>query len=177
MGLEQIWLPVAGYESRYEVSNLGKVRSIYTNKILEGELTKDGYKRVRLWDGNKYKSKMVHCLVAEAFIPIPDSQHQYEVDHIDNNVTHNSVDNLQWLTHEQNLEKSFQLGNQIKPRKIVYQYTKDLKLIATYNSVNDALRATNIRHISECATGKRKTAGGYIWSYIPFNNNNNNEGA
>ena len=100
---------------------------------------------------------------------MPDNEHQYEVDHIDNNVAHNSVDNLQWLTHNQNLEKSFELGHQTKPRKAVYQYTKDLKLIATYDSVNDALRATNIRHISECATGKRKTAGGYIWSYILLN--------
>lgn len=158
-----------GYENRYEVSNLGEIKSTRANKILTGEPTKDGYIRVRLWDGNNYKSRMVHCLVAEAFLPVPDSEHQYEVDHIDNNVAHNSVDNLQWLTHEQNLEKSFELGHQRNPRKIVYQYTKDLKLIATYDSVNDALRATNIRHISECATGKRKTAGGYIWSYTLLN--------
>ena len=169
MGLEQIWRPVAGYEGRYEVSNLGEVRSINTNKVLTGVPTKDGYIRVRLWNGSKYKSRMIHCLVAEAFIPLPDTEQQYEVDHIDNNVAHNSVDNLQWLTHDQNLEKSFELGHQTKPRKTVYQYTKDLKLIATYDSVNDALRATNIRHISECATGKRKTAGGYIWSYILLN--------
>ena len=165
MGLEQIWLPVFGYEGRYEVSSLGEVRSISTGKILTGAPTKDGYVRVRLWDGNKYKSKMIHCLVAEAFIPLPDKEQQYEVDHIDNDVSHNSVDNLQWLTHKQNLEKSFELGHQIKPKKFVYQYDKDENLIASFESVNEAFRQTNIRHISECANGKRKTAGGYVWSY------------
>ena len=165
MGLERVWLPVAGYEDRYEVSNLGEVKSIRANKILAGEPTKDGYIRVKLWDGSKYKSRMVHCLVAETFLPIPDNERQYEVDHIDNNVTHNSVDNLQWLTHEQNLKRSFDLGHQNKPKRIVYQYDKSNNLIASYESVNEAFRQTNIRHISECATGKRKTAGGYIWSY------------
>ena len=165
MGLEQAWLPVTGYEDRYEVSNLGEVRSVRANKVLVGEPTKDGYLRVRLWDGSKYKSRMIHCLVAEAFLPIPDNEHQYEVDHIDNNVTHNSVDNLQWLTHEQNLKRSFELGHQNKPKRTVYQYDKNNNLIASYESVNEAFRQTNIRHISECATGKRKTAGGYIWSY------------
>jgi hypothetical protein len=170
MGLERVWLPVGGYEERYEVSNLGEVRSIRTNKILSSESTKDGYLRVRLWNGEKYTSRMIHCLVAEAFIPVPNTGHQYEVDHIDNNVSHNAVNNLQWLTHKDNLEKSFQLNHQTKPRKKVYQYTKDKQLVATYNSVNDAFRATNIRHISECANGIRKTAGGYVWSYILFNN-------
>ena len=154
-----------GYEDRYEVSNLGEVRSIRANKVLVGEPTKDGYLRVRLWNGSKYKSRMIHCLVAEVFLPTPDNEHQYEVDHIDNNVAHNSVDNLQWLTHEQNLKKSFELGHQSKPKRAVYQYDKNNNLIASYESVNEAFRQTNIRHISECATGKRKTAGGYIWSY------------
>ena len=165
MGLDEKWLPVIGYENRYEVSNLGKVRSTKAQKVLRGEPTKDGYIRVKLWDGNGYKSRMVHCLVAETFLPLPDNNNKYEVDHIDNNVVHNSVDNLQWLTHEDNLEKSFQLNHQSKPRKRVYQYALNGQLIATYNSVNDAFRATGIRHISECAIGKRKTAGGYLWTY------------
>lgn len=165
LDLEEIWLPIFGYENRYKVSNLGQIKSLNTNKILRGESTKDGYIRVRLWNGKKYTSKMVHCLVAEAFIPLPDTINQYEVDHIDNNVTHNSVDNLQWLTHKKNLDKSFDLNHQQKPKKPVYQYTLQGLLIKKYESVNEAFRQTKIRHISECATGKRNTAGGYIWSY------------
>lgn len=165
MGLDEVWLPIKGYEDRYEVSNLGSVKSLKSKKILSGDPTKDGYVRVKLWDGIKYTSKMVHCLVAEAFLPLPDNDNKYEVDHIDNDVSHNSVDNLQWLTHKDNLDKSFLLEHQSKPKKVVYQFSLDKNLVASYESVNEAFRQTNIRHISECALGKRKTAGGYLWSY------------
>lgn len=165
MGLEEIWKPIFGYEDRYEVSNLGKVRNIKTHQTLRGEPTKDRYIRVRLWNGERYKSRMIHCLVAETFIPLPNVNNQYEVDHIDNNVTNNVVTNLQWLTHAENLNKSFELNHQLRPKRIVYQFSLDGQLICQYESVNEAFRRTNIRHISECANKKQKTAGGYIWRY------------
>lgn len=168
MRLEEIWKPILGYEDRYEISNFGKIKSLRTQQILQGEFTKDGYIRVRLWDGEHYKSRMVHCLVAEAFLPLPDSESKYEVDHIDNNVTNNAVTNLQWLTHKENLDKSFSLNHQTKPKQTVYQFDLRGCLIQQYESVNEAFRQTQIRHISECATGKRKTAGGYKWSYYPM---------
>lgn len=168
MGLEEIWKPISGYEDRYEVSNFGKIKSLRTQQILQGESTKNGYIRVRLWDGERYKSRMVHCLVAEAFLPLPDSESKYEVDHIDNNITNNVVTNLQWLTHKENLDKSFSLNHQAKPKQTVYQFDLRGCLIQQYESVNEAFRQTQIRHISECATGKRKTAGGYKWSYCPI---------
>ena len=168
MGLEEIWEPIIGYEDRYAVSNFGKVKSLKTHQVLRGEHTKDGYIRVRLWDGACYKSRMVHCLVAEMFIPLPDSEHKYEVDHIDNNVTNNVVTNLRWLTHKENLNKSFELNHQLRPKRVVYQFTLDGQLVCQYESVNEAFRKTNIRHISECANRKYKTAGGYVWRYNPF---------
>jgi hypothetical protein len=108
---------------------------------------------------------MIHCLVAETFIPLPDTNNQYEVDHIDNNVANNIVTNLQWLTHAENLSKSFELNHQLRPKRAVYQFSLDGQLICQYESVNEAFRRTNIRHISECANKKYKTAGGYIWRY------------
>lgn len=161
MGLEEEWLPIKEYEGRYWISNLGKVKNKW-DKILRSSETKDGYLRVRLWNGNEYKSRMIHCLVAETFLL--KTNETFEVDHIDNNRKNNVVTNLRYVTHEENLEKSFQLGHQIKPKRKVYQY-QGSKLINTYDSVNEAFRQTKIRHISEAATGKRKTAGGYIWSY------------
>ena len=108
---------------------------------------------------------MIHCLVAEAFIPLPDLDNQYEVDHIDNNVSNNVVTNLRWLTHKENLDKSFELNHQLRPKKTVYQFSLDGQLVCQYESVNEAFRQTKIRHISECANKKYKTAGGYIWRY------------
>ena len=166
MGLEIEWRPVKGFENKYEVSSSGQVRNKNTLYVLSPEPTKDGYLTVRLCiSSGTYKRRMVHRLVAEAFLPLPDENEVYEIDHIDNVIYHNDISNLQWVTHKQNIDKSHLLGNQRRPKKYVYQYSLNGVLIGEYESVNEAFRQTGIRHISECAIGKRKTAGGYIWTY------------
>lgn len=166
--IEEIWRPVRDYENEYEVSNFGRVRSIRKNKIMRGDPTKDGYIRIKLYRNKKYESRMIHRMVAEAFIPLPDNDNIYEVDHKDDNVKNNVVDNLQWLTHTENLEKSFQRGHQSRLKKPLAQFDLDWNLIAVYESKNEAFRRTGIRHAGECAIGYRnyKTAGGYNWRYV-----------
>jgi hypothetical protein len=166
--LEEIWLPVKDYEDIYEVSNLGRVRNINTGNIFKGDPTKDGYIRVKLCRNKKYESRMIHRMVAEAFIPLPDNENIYEVDHKDDNVQNNIVDNLQWLTHMENLEKSFQRGHQSKPKKQLAQFDLNWNLVAIYESKNEAFRQTGIRHTGECVIGygNYKTAGGYNWRYV-----------
>lgn len=165
---EEIWRPVIGYEDKYEVSNLDRVRSIKQNKIMKPQPTKDGYLRIRVSKDGIYTSKMIHRLVAEAFIPLPNNQYDYEVDHKDDDVSNNIVDNLQWLTHDENLEKSFKRGHQSRSKKQLAQFDLEWNLIAVYESKNEAFRQTGIRHAGECALGygNRKTAGGYNWKYI-----------
>ena len=147
---------------------MGRVRSISKNKIMRGDPTKDGYIRIKLYNNKKYESRMVHRMVAEAFIPRPDDNNVYEIDHKDDNVKNNIVDNLQWLTHAENLEKSFQRGHQSRPKKMIAQFDLNWNLIAVYESKNEAVRQTGIGHAGECATGyqQRKTAGGFIWRYV-----------
>ena len=165
---EEIWRPVKDYEDKYEVSNLGRVRNINTGHIIKGDPTKDGYIRIKLYRNKKYESRMAHRMVADAFIPLPDYENEYEVDHKDDDVQNNVVENLQWLTHAENLEKSFKRGHQTKPKKPIAQFDLDWNLIAVYEGKNDAFRKTGIRHTGECAIGYRnyKTAGGYNWRYV-----------
>lgn len=164
---DEIWKPVRGYEQRYEVSTKGRIRSLTTGKYMKGDPTKDGYIRIQLWNGKTYKSRMAHRMVAEAFIPLPDDINEYEVDHKDDNVTNNTVENLQWLTHKDNLEKSFQRGHQSRLKKQIAQFDLNWNLIAVYESKNEACRQTGIRHAGECVIGYRyKTAGGYYWKYV-----------
>lgn len=59
--------------------------------------------------------------------------------------------------------------SQKKKGKKVYQYTKDGVLVMQYQSIEDACRKTGILHIWDCCNGKRKYAGGFIWTHTPLN--------
>lgn len=161
MGLEEEWRPIKDYEKRYWVSNLGQIKN-KKGKILKPSETKDGYLRVKLWNGEQYKSRMIHCLVAEAFLN--KEADNLEVDHLDNDRKNNIVTNLKYVTHKENLEKSFLLGHQRRPKRKVSQYKNGI-LINSYESVSEAFRQTGIRHISEAARKAYQTAGGYEWFY------------
>lgn len=103
---KEVWLPVKGYEGLYEVSNCGKVRSLnYKKSGAVGEMKLSynpvtGYIYVTLRKDNRGSSKLVHRLVAEAFIPNPDNLEQ--VDHISNDRTDNRKCNLRWVTRKFN---------------------------------------------------------------------------
>lgn len=100
------WRPIKGYEGVYEVSNLGRVRSLDRLDSL-GRRTKgvvkklratknDGYVRVELKLNGKKDGRLVHRIVAETFIPNP--QHKPTVNHINHVRDDNRVENLEWAT-------------------------------------------------------------------------------
>ena len=111
----EVWKDIKGYEGKYQVSNLGRVKSLpkYTyprgypqlrkEKIMKPSYVgKDrNYLALKLNDGKQYK---VHRLVAEAFIPNPDNLPM--VNHKDENPTNNCVDNLEWCTNSYNVKYS-----------------------------------------------------------------------
>lgn len=94
------WRPIRGYESLYEVSNYGNVRSINRRIELKQETTEKGYKRVWLIKDGKGQHKKVHRLVAEAFIPNPDNLPQ--INHISGDKSDNRVCNLEWCDNRYN---------------------------------------------------------------------------
>jgi hypothetical protein len=94
------WKDVVGYEGYYKVSNYGDVYSIRSNKVLSHRPAR-GYKKVALKVKGTIKEPVIHRLVAEAFIGKPNGK--YEVNHIDLNKHNNRVDNLEWITHSENL--------------------------------------------------------------------------
>ena len=106
--IEEIWRPVVGYEGLYEVSNLGRVRSVdryyyrlHKGKVLSLSKNANGYLKVVLSCNGKCKTIKVHRIVAEAFLPNPDNLPQ--VNHKDEDKTNNSVDNLEWCNAKYNL--------------------------------------------------------------------------
>ena len=165
------WRPIKGYEGLYEVSNLGRVKSlertvIYIDgrkkeikeKILVGR-KKKGYLIVMLCKEGNNKNYAIHRLVAEAFIPNPDNKPQ--IDHINTIVDDNRVENLRWVTPKENSNNSLtrshkskcQLGDKNSmygkrgseapsSRKIV-QLTLEGELIKEWNYIKEVTENDN----------------------------------
>lgn len=107
--MSEIWKSVVGYENSYEVSNAGNVRRIGKGRgtrhhVLKPRLhPKLGYLYVNLWQNNKGKSQNIHAIVAECFIGPRPTGARYVVNHKDGVRTNNLVDNLEWITHKENI--------------------------------------------------------------------------
>lgn len=100
-------------DTQYEVSNLGNVRNKNTKAVLSQEDTGNGYLCVGLqMDNGVYKKTRVHRMVAMAFLEGERTEERNEVDHINGNKSDNSVDNLRWCTHKENM------NNPVTRRKI-----------------------------------------------------------
>lgn len=160
---EEIWKPVQGFEGLYEVSNLGRVKSIGTyNTCKKGimcpMIDTDGYPHVRLYNSGVSRDVSIHRLVALAFIPNPNN-YKY-VNHKDEDTRNNTVGNLEWCTNSYNL--AYSNGKKVK------QYSKSGDFIKEFNCIADASRECNIptTNISKCCKGKRHSAGKYIWKYV-----------
>ena len=100
--MEEIFVKVKGYEG-YEVSNTGKIKSLKTNRLLTPQKNNCGYLYILLTDSNKkVKINLIHRLVFDSFIGIDDG---LEINHLDEDKENNRLDNLELITHEDNLKK------------------------------------------------------------------------
>lgn len=111
--MNELWLPVVGWEGLYEVSNLGRIRRVggYRTprpRLLHPVLANNGYLFLHLWRNNRQHGYCVHSLVAAAFIgPCPEG---HEVNHIDGDKTHNEDANLEYLTRSENNTHAYRIG-------------------------------------------------------------------
>ncbi|WP_405320527.1 NUMOD4 motif-containing HNH endonuclease, partial [Frisingicoccus sp.] len=163
----EVWKDIAGYEGLYQISNLGRVKSIerwqynpvckdskqyHPEKIKipserKRKNAKQGYLALQLYKDNKGKNCYIHRLVAEAFIPNPDNKET--VNHINGDKHDNRVENLEWSTYRENNVHAYKTGlndethrRNCKGSYPVEQYDKDMNLIAVYPSMREAERQT-----------------------------------
>ena len=120
--MKEVWKPIEGYEGLYEISNLGRVRSLELRnssgarkRILMLKPTDNGhgYKIVGMRVNGKRRNHYVHRLVAEAFVPNPNNLPV--VDHIDHDRSNNQASNLRWMTQGDNVRYSREIMS--KPRQ------------------------------------------------------------
>ncbi|ADH03403.1 HNH endonuclease [Bacillus phage W.Ph.] len=175
------WKPVVGYEGLYEVSNQGNVRSLpriveksngvkttVKGKVMTKRLNDRGYHEIKLSVGGKGAYKKLHRIVAMAFIPNPENKE--EVNHKDTDKLNNTVDNLEWNTHEENIRHAF--ANNLIDRK--GEKGSNSKL--TDDDVREIRkRKANGEHITEVhklfadkvtINGFKPAWYGYYWTHI-----------
>lgn len=191
--MQEVWKDIPNYEGLYQVSNLGKIKSLERKvkkyngeRIVRERILKQSYEKkymhVQLSKNGKTITRLVHRLVAETFIDNPNNLK--EVNHIDANTRNNNVNNLEWCTRYENMQHAKQMGlikhnsgekcywykkygkEHTRSKKII-QLTKQGIKIKEWDSLADVERELNIKkgNICKCCKGERKTTGGFKWEY------------
>jgi len=167
----ELWKPIIGYEEKYMVSNYGNILSLTYKRsdksvLMSPSKTKKGYLRIKLSKHNKSKTHSVHKLVALAFLPNTNSE--LIVNHKNGKRDDNRLDNLEWVTHQENVLHGFrELGRIPTTRKQVNQYSISGEFIKTWTSAQEIANSLNLNRASivGCCKNKRKTCNGYMWTY------------
>lgn len=166
IGVQWKQVIINGEQWNYDVSNSGLVRNSTNKKIIALQIDRKGYHRVTLWNKGNKKLLRVHRLVAEAFIPNPNILET--VNHKNENKADNRVENLEWMSREDNLRYGTRTERMAKTnnKKVMAISLKDTKVIV-FKSMKQAEKfGFNHSGISACCHGKYNQYKGFIWKLI-----------
>ncbi len=177
--MKEEWKEIPGYEGLYEASSLGRIRSMdktirtynggsYTRPgaLKTACINKSGYSRLNLCKDGIVKPCLVHRLVAKTFIP--NELNLPEVNHINEDKLDNRIENLEWCSHQHNMNWGHHNENVGRANgKPVVQFTIEGTKVKEYYSSHEASRMTGIieQGINLCCLGRRQHAGGFRWKY------------
>lgn len=166
--MKEIWKDIKGYEGLYQVSNLGRIKSLIGHeKILKSynknSKDKTSYLKIILSKNSKTKAYLIHRLVAITFIPNLDNLP--EINHKDENKLNNKVDNLEWCTRKYNIEYSKAKHLDSFNNYGIKVYCLDLDKY--FESASKASVQTGVCRTSilKACRGQLKSAGGMLWCY------------
>ena len=193
--MQEIWKDIKDFEGMYQVSSLGRVRSLdrfdSNGRLHKGDIktTRDngnGYKVVQLYKDGKQKTVSVHRLVATAFIDNPDNKP--EVHHIDSDRANNKLENLQWVTRKENnsfperIESMKKNPNWLKNNKKALAKATEKSTVVNshrtrftlgdvsleFSSLSEGARQLGLDQstCTKVANGKRKHTHGYKVEYV-----------
>jgi hypothetical protein len=186
----EIWRDIIGLKGLYQVSNIGRVKSIGRNvnlssgkvrklkdRILHGTNSL-GYRSVVLKVGTRSQTFKVHRLVAEAFIPNPEKK--LCINHINGVKDDNRIENLEWCTPSENIKHAYEklgktrtmtgkLGaNHPNAKRIMVLNKNTGEKVGEYLSGRDCAREMGLNYtvMNNALRGKRKSYRGYIFKYL-----------
>lgn len=181
----EVWKDISGYKGFYQVSNLGRIKSVarfitdkdrpnrciyHKGQIIKQYVDKMGYYNLHLSINSKVSLKRAHRIVAETFIPNPNNLPC--INHKDETRTNNSVPNLEWCTHKYNTNYGTCI-ERIRSKNLlrtdmatpIYQYSLDGTFVCRHNSINSIERNLGFskRSIRQVLDGVHASSHGYIW--------------
>ena len=163
---DEIWKQVIikniNNDKEYFVSNLGRFKNSSGIIMDNYKVNENGYIRVFIYN----KTYTLHRLIAFAFLE--NSENKEQVNHIDGNKLNNCVNNLEWVTNQENQIHKFKIGLGNNYTRKITQYDLEMNKIKDFNSIVEASKTLNIgkSNIGGVLTNNRKTAGGFIFKYL-----------
>lgn len=154
---------IKNYEGLYAITSCGRVWSYKNQRFITGGIDGSGYQFVQLYKDGVRQTCKVHRLVAEAYIPNPEGKPQ--VNHKDEVKTHNYINNLEWVTPQENVNYGSRSERAIKnTRKPIYC----IELDRVFESGSQAAKELGLSagNISNVLKGRYKSTGGYRFEYV-----------
>lgn len=161
--IEEIWKDVVGYEGYYQISNLGRIKSLNYGKNGYAKILKNSfiasykYYQIKLYKDTKSKILKVHRLLAQAFIPNPENKPC--INHIDGDKLNNDLSNLEWCTYSENIQHAFDTGLKGTSAELIEKIRKanskkiiNIKTGEVFSSITET---SNINKISYSALSNR----------------------
>ena len=179
--MSEIWKDINGYDGEYQVSNLGRIKSVarlttrpcqygireyrIPEKIMRTRLGTSGYLCVNLHHEGKQVTEMIHRLVALHFCK--GYRDELVVNHKDEDKTNNRADNLEWVTQMENANHGTAIQRRKKYPKAVVQISLSGEVVNVWPSVKSAAEAVGVNPacIGHCCKGDRPTIKGYRWKF------------
>lgn len=170
----EIWKDIEGYEGLYQVSNMGRVRSLdredaqghrIKGKVLVVSSNGKGYRQINLWQYGDVKHKFIHRLVAIAFLDNPNNLP--EVNHKDENKANNSVSNLEWCTRLYNMTYGTRNKRVAKANEHPIYVVTNSGHHYFFDSTKKAVELLRLdgSNVSECLHDKRKHHHGFTFEW------------
>lgn len=167
------WKPIPQTQGKIEISDKGNIRSLLRGEpfLLKCQEDECGYYRVRATIERRKMTFKIHREVAKAFIPNPLKLPQ--VNHKDGNKKNNAIDNLEWVTNQENAQHAIRTGlwanviegarkeNERRKIPIVGYFNGEVK---HFESISEAERYVGSRHVTAVLKGKRSQTKGWTFT-------------